>query len=208
VLLPLAAALEAAGFCNYSQGAVNLPGPVSPGQATSATIEFGAVKASTGAAAGELVIEELPAAAKDAGWSVDSLKLSVPAGEKRPLVVRFTAPPLAKLQGTSQGALAEAGLPSEQQLMLNCSMKGGCQAVPGAAGAGVVAVGSDGVRRVKVVCRCTEAMPAAAAAAAGGGGATAYAVQAGQTVAASAGSAGGGAGAVAAAVGSSKPAAK
>jgi hypothetical protein len=200
VLLPLPAALEAAGFCNFARGAVNLPGPVSPGQASSAVIEFGAVKASTGAAAGELVVEELPAAAKEAGWSVDSLKLSVPAGEKRPLVVRFTAPPLAKLQGSSQGALAEAGLPSEQQLTLNCSMKGGCQAVPGAAGAGAVAVGSDGMRRVKVVCRCTVAMPAAAAAAA--------AVQGGQTVAASAGSAGGGAGAVAAAVGSSKPAAK
>jgi hypothetical protein len=144
---------------------VTLPGPVAPGQAASATIEFGAIKASAGAAAGELVAEDLPAAAKDAGWSVDSLKLSVPAGEKRPLVVRFTAPTLAKCQGSSQGALAEMGMPSEQVLTLNCSMKGGCQAMPGAAGSGAVAVGSDGVRRVKVVCRCVVAVPAAAAAA-------------------------------------------
>eukprot|EP00775_Hariotina_reticulata_P005135 gene5135-5375_t len=122
------------GYCDLSQGYVSLPGPLVVGQASSCTLQFGVIKSGVKGAAGELVMDELPVALKEAGWSVEPQKLSTPAGEKRPFVIRFTAPTAAKLQGTPAGALLELGLPVQQTLQLGCTLKGGCQPGPASPG--------------------------------------------------------------------------
>jgi hypothetical protein len=160
---------------------------VSPGQVSTAVVDFGAIKSSAGGAAGELVVEELPAEAKAAGWSVDPVKLSVPAGEKRPLTVRFTAPAAPDLAGTPLGALGQLQVPVQQVLRLGLVMKGGCTAMPGAPA--VVPVAADGSRRLTLVCSCVlapveaggpEAAGASAAAAGSAGSAAGPAAAAGQ----------------------------
>lgn len=193
----VAAALAAAGHCDLTHSSVELPGPVAPGQTTSVTLEFGAAKSSTGGLPGELTIDDLPAAAKEAGWSIDSLKVAAPAGERKPFVVRYTAPSFEKLkvlqlasaaagsnvplsagQISTQGAFAELGLPLEQMVKLSCAMKGGCLPVPGSlAAAAAPVVGSDGLRRLTVSCKCVVAVPAVTAELATGaaGGAAAVA---------------------------------
>jgi hypothetical protein len=173
--------LAAAGYCDLAQGYVTMPGPVGPGQASTAVVEFGSVKSSVGGAAGELVVEELPAEAKEAGWSVDPVKVSVPAGEKRPLTIRFTAPAAAKLIGTALGALGQMQLPVQQTVKLSVVMKGGCQAMAGAPAA--VAVAADGTRRMSLVCSCILA-PAQAEAAAAATAAVTAAAPGGGTAAA------------------------
>jgi hypothetical protein len=109
-------------------------------------------------------VEELPAVAKEAGWTVDPAKVSVPAGEKRPLTIRFTAPGAAKLSGTALGALGQMQLPVQQMVKLSVVMKGGCRAMAGAPAA--VAVAADGTRRMSLFCCCTLAPAQAEAAAA------------------------------------------
>lgn len=149
----LPSVLAAAGYCDLTQGFIDLPGPVSPGQASTATVEFGAVKSGAGGAAGELVVEDLPAEAKEAGWSVDAVKVSTPVGERRPLTIRYTAPAAAKLAGTAVAALGQLQVPVQQVLKLNVIMKGGCQPMPGA-GAPAVGIAADGSRRLSLVCSC------------------------------------------------------
>jgi hypothetical protein len=155
----LAAALAAAGYCSLAAGFLSLPGPVAPGQSSCISVGFGAIKpSSSGAAAGEVLLDELPLAAREAGWSVEPpapSKVAVPLGERRPLVIRFTAPPAAKLEGTALGALARLHLPVEQVLRLGCTLKGGCQPmgpVGAAAAAAVLPPAPDGSRRVTLVC--------------------------------------------------------
>jgi hypothetical protein len=168
----LASAVAAAGYCDLAQGYVTLPGPVNPGQVSSAVVDFGAIRSSAGGAAGELVVEDLSPEAKAAGWSVDPLKLSVPAEEKRPLTVRFTAPAASELAGTPLGALGQLQVPVQQVLRLGLVMKGGCPAMLGAPAA--VPAAADGSRRLCLVCSCVlapvEQGGAAAAAPAGGPG--------------------------------------
>jgi len=149
----LPSVLAAAGYCDLTQGFIDLPGPVSPGQVSTATVEFGAVKSSAGGAAGELVVEDLPAEAKEAGWSVDAVKVSTPVGERRPLTIRYTAPAAAKLAGTAVAALGQLQVPLQQVLKLNVIIKGGCQPMPGA-GAPIVGIAADGSRRLSLVCSC------------------------------------------------------
>lgn len=151
------AALAAAGYRDLTQGYVTLPGPVSAGQVSSVTVDFGSIKSSAGGAAGELVVEELPPEANEAGWSVDPVKVSAPAGEKRPLTVRFSAPAAAKLGGTALGALGQLQLAVQQTVRLGVVMKGGCQGP-------TAAVAADGTRRMTLVCSCMLA-PAPAQAA-------------------------------------------
>lgn len=147
------ATLAAAGYCDLTQGYVTLPGPVSAGQVSSVTVDFGSIKSSAGGAAGELVVEELPPEAKEAGWSVDPVKVSAPAGEKRPLTVRFGAPAATKLGGTALGALGQLQLAVQQTVRLGVIMKGGCQGP-------TAAVAAHGTRHMTLVCSCMLA-PAA-----------------------------------------------
>jgi hypothetical protein len=160
-----ASALTAAGYCDLTQGYITLPS-VGPGQCSTATVEFGAIKSSAGGAAGELIVEELSAEAKEAGWSVDPVKVSVPAGEKRPLLVRYTAPAAAKLAGTALGALGQMQVYVQQSVRVSVIMKGGCQAMQGAPVA--VAVAADGSRCMSLVCSCVLAPAQPEVAAAGG----------------------------------------
>jgi hypothetical protein len=149
--------LAAAGYCDLSQGYVSLPAPVAPGQTSCCTLQFGTIKSGVKSAAGELVLDELPAAFREAGWSVEPQKLSTPAGEKRPFVIRFTAPSAAKLQCTPAGALLGLGLPVQQTVQLGCTLKGGGQPGPGAGSTGMVpaSTAADGSRRMTIICSCT-----------------------------------------------------
>mgnify|MGYP001807452743 CR=1 FL=1 len=174
-----ASALVAAGYCDLTQGYITLPS-VGPGQCSTATVEFGAIKSSAGGAAGELLVEELSAEAKEAGWSVDPVKVSVPAGEKRPLLVRFTAPAGAKLAGTALGALGQMQVSVQQSVRVSVIMKGGCQAMQGAPAA--VTVAADGSRRMSLVCLCVLSPAQAEVAAQAGQGSVAAAPPAASVV--------------------------
>jgi hypothetical protein len=112
-------------------------------------LTVGSLKPGSGAAAaaGEVTFDELPAAAKEAGWAIDPVpgKLSVAPGDKKVFTVKFTAPLVPK-----PGSLALLGLPDRAVLQLGCSLKGGAAAVAGTAAAGSVL--PDGSRRVNLVC--------------------------------------------------------
>jgi hypothetical protein len=52
-------------------------------------VQVGSLKsASFGTAPGELIIEELPQAARTAGWSIDPLRLQLGAGDRKQVTVK------------------------------------------------------------------------------------------------------------------------
>lgn len=141
------------------QLALQLPGPVAVGQASSALMEVGSIKSSSGTGAPvEVLLEDMPAALKAAGWSiVEPLKQVVPLGEKRTVSVKFTPPAASASGGNSVGALL--GLPETAECSLHISLKGG---LPAAGTMECAAGGADGEpRRVDVRCSCVMAPPAA-----------------------------------------------
>ncbi|KIY99717.1 hypothetical protein MNEG_8241, partial [Monoraphidium neglectum] len=151
---------------------LRLPGPVAPGQASVAAMEFGSIKGSGGSGApAEVVWEELPAAAKAAGWSVvEPLKQSAPPGERRAVTVRFAPPAAAApvpaapagagapaVGGGGAGVGALLGLPEAVECMLRCTLRGG---LPAAGSVECAAGSAEGdVRRLEVRCVCVVAPP-------------------------------------------------
>ena len=124
------------------------PSPIRPGETAVASFEVGNVKTgSIAAAAGEVLLEELSPAAKAAGWSMEPPggKITVAAGEKKLVTVKFTAP-----AEVAESRVAALGLPDREEVVIGCVVKGGALAVLGSRAA--LAMAADGTRHVLVRC--------------------------------------------------------
>ena len=108
------------------------------GQTATATFDAGCLKSSLGGSNGELVIDDLPASAKEAGWSVDPLKLPLVVGDRKTVTVKYSAPKQAHA-----GMAAYLGHTEFVELTLGGWLKGGTPAPPSAEG-----------RRVSLKLRC------------------------------------------------------
>ena len=106
------------------------------GEVATASFEAGSLKSlAVGGAAGELTIDDLPAAAKEAGWSIDPTKLPLAVGDKKAVQVRYTSPAAATAR--MAGYLGHA---ERVELRLGATLKGGLPAPPTAEGRRVVLV--------------------------------------------------------------------
>ncbi|KAL0048978.1 hypothetical protein WJX82_003679 [Trebouxia sp. C0006] len=85
--------------------------------------------ASKGGSPVEFTLDPIPAAVLAAGFKVDSLKLAVPAGERKSLTITFSAP-----QQPKPGSLAALGLSEEVIGTLMGTLKGGVPPPKTAAG--------------------------------------------------------------------------
>lgn len=108
-----------------------------PGHNVTCTLDLGSLKsgiAGLGAPA-ELVLDELPVTSKEAGWGVEVVggttsKLSVNAGEKKSVKVKFMVPPSPVML-----SLLALGSPEVVELRIGGTLKGGMPAVGAGAGA-------------------------------------------------------------------------
>ncbi|MEW5303719.1 MAG: hypothetical protein WDW36_006383 [Sanguina aurantia] len=138
---------------------MTFPEPVYLGESCKGGLEVGNLKSQgLGGAAGEVVFDELPAAAKEAGWVLDPVRQSLLPGEKKPITLRYTAPAVAHA-----GMAAYFGHPEHVSVTLGALLKGGLPAPP-----------SPGGRRVTLVARVlllpgARAAPLSAAAEDGAG---------------------------------------
>ena len=105
---------------------LNFPHPMYLGEVATTRFEAGSVKSSTfGGAAGELIVDDLPAAAKEAGWSLDPNKMPLAVGDKKAVQVRYTSPSQAHA-----GMAAYFGHEEWAELRLGATLKGGLPAPP------------------------------------------------------------------------------
>ena len=86
----------------------------------SSTLLVGCVKRSSGSSNGELQLEALRKEDADAGWSIDSTKISVSSGTVKPLVVAYSAP-----QTPPHNTIASIGYGHFVKLTLRGMLKGG-----------------------------------------------------------------------------------
>lgn len=115
---------------------LNFPHAMHLGEVASTSFEAGSVKSTAvGGAAGELVIDDLPAAAKEAGWMIDPMKLPLAIGDKKAIQVRFTSPAEAHA-----GIAAYFGHKERIELRLGATLKGGLPAPPTSEGRRVMLV--------------------------------------------------------------------
>jgi hypothetical protein len=114
---------------------------VRAGEVSSAVVEVGSL---AGGGAVELVCDELPPGAREAGWAVEPLKLSAAAGAVQKLTVKYAHPAAAGAARSGQVGLADGA-----SLVLRGTIKGGTPAVGG---------GPAG-RRFALVCTCQVAAP-------------------------------------------------
>ncbi|KAL6756551.1 hypothetical protein V8C86DRAFT_68985 [Haematococcus lacustris] len=122
---------------------LTLPQPLFLGETSTSVLEVGSLRSTAfNAAPGEVVLDELPAAAQAAGWSVATGRLALAAGEKKAISVRFSAP-----YEPHAGMAAALGFAESMELRLTATLKGGAPAPDTAEG-----------RRVVVVCR-VQLMP-------------------------------------------------
>eukprot|EP00955_Chlamydomonas_euryale_P007529 79807-Chlamydomonas_euryale.AAC.3 len=109
---------------------LTFPAPLHIGEAATTSFEVGSLKsAAVGGAAGELIIEELPAAARAAGWAVDPTKLPLPVGDKKAVTVTYVAP-----REVHAGIAAYFGHEEYMECTLKMALKGGLPAPPSAEG--------------------------------------------------------------------------
>ena len=105
---------------------LNFPHPLCLGEVATTRFEAGSVKsAKFGGAAGDLIIDDLPAAAKEAGWSLDPNKVPLAAGDKKAVQVRYTSP-----SQVHAGMAAYFGHEEWAELRLGATLKGGLPAPP------------------------------------------------------------------------------
>lgn len=104
---------------------VTFPDAAKLGETASHTITVGSIKnAITGAGApGELVMDDLPAVAKELGWAIDPLKLPLGPGDKKPITFKYTAPKEAQ-----PTMAAYHGMKEYVELSIGCTLKGGLPA--------------------------------------------------------------------------------
>ncbi|DBA95272.1 TPA: Cilia- and flagella-associated protein 74 [Trebouxia sp. C0006] len=111
------------------QLSVAMPRSVSPGESVSVMLEVVSLKSKAGGSPVEFTLDPIPAAVLAAGFKVDSLKLAVPAGERKSLTITFSAP-----QQPKPGSLAALGLSEEVIGTLMGTLKGGVPPPKTAAG--------------------------------------------------------------------------
>ncbi len=70
-----------------------------------------------------MTLDELPASAKEAGWSIDPLKVPLALGDKKQITVQFTSP-----SAPHAGMAAYFGRSEYLQLQLGALLKGGLPA--------------------------------------------------------------------------------
>jgi hypothetical protein len=70
-----------------------------------------------------VTLDELPASAKEAGWSIDPLKVPLALGDKKQITVQFTSP-----SAPHAGMAAYFGRSEYLQLQLGALLKGGLPA--------------------------------------------------------------------------------
>jgi hypothetical protein len=111
------------------------------GQTLTHALTVGCLKSavSGAGAAGELALDDLTPADKEAGWSVDAAKLPLAPGDRKAVTFKFTAPRVP-----SPTTAAFYGLREFAELRLGATLKGGLPAPPG---------GPDG-RRIVLLVRC------------------------------------------------------
>lgn len=110
---------------------------VAPGSTATAQMFLGSLKSKLGGSNSEVVFDELSAKVKEAGWTVEPMKLSVAAGDKKPLTVKYTAP-----RSTQLMAYTGLDLVEYVEMTLSGTLKGGAPSL-----------GPSG-RRVAITCRC------------------------------------------------------
>ncbi|DBA68488.1 TPA: Cilia- and flagella-associated protein 74 [Trebouxia sp. C0005] len=115
------------------QLSVAMPRSVSPGESVSVTLEVVSLKSKAGGSPVEFTLEPIPDSVSAAGFKVDSLKLAVPAGERKPLTITFSAP-----QQPKPGSPAALGLSEEVTGTLTGTLKGGVPPPKTAAGRRIV----------------------------------------------------------------------
>ncbi|DBA92223.1 hypothetical protein WJX77_001787 [Trebouxia sp. C0004] len=111
------------------QLSVAMPRSVSPGESVSVTLEVVSLKSRAGGSPVEFTLDPIPASVSAAGFKVDSLKLAVPAGERKSLTITFSAP-----QQPKAGSPAALGLSEEVIGTLMGVLKGGVPPPKAAAG--------------------------------------------------------------------------
>ena len=115
---------------------LNFPHPLCLGESAMTIFEAGSLKSSAvGGAAGELIIDDLPVVAKEAGWTIEPTKLPLAAGDKKAVQVRYTSP-----SEVHAGMAAYLGHEEWIELRLGASLKGGLPAPPTPEGRRVVLV--------------------------------------------------------------------
>ncbi|GIL93003.1 hypothetical protein Vretifemale_20446 [Volvox reticuliferus] len=146
------AATAAAGVATPSEPRVltlTFPDAVYAGETAKASFEVGSLKSTVnGSAPGEVVLQELPAEAREAGWAVadppapsggGAAKVPLTAGELRSITLSYTAP-----RQPHAGMVATYGHAEFRTLRLQCTLRGGLAALSG---------GPDG-RSVTIVAKC------------------------------------------------------
>lgn len=67
---------------------LNFPHAMYLNETATASFEVGSLKSTTlGGAAGEVVLDDIPSTAKEAGWSIDPTRIPLAIGEKKPVQV-------------------------------------------------------------------------------------------------------------------------
>ncbi|GIL67303.1 hypothetical protein Vafri_20688, partial [Volvox africanus] len=125
------------------------PDAVYAGETAKASFEVGSLKSTAnGSAPGEVVLQELPAEAREAGWAVadppapsggGAVKVPLAAGELRSITLSYTAP-----RQPHAGMVAAYGHAEFRTLRLQCTLRGGLAAISG---------GPEG-RSLTIVAKC------------------------------------------------------
>ncbi|GAX76218.1 hypothetical protein CEUSTIGMA_g3662.t1 [Chlamydomonas eustigma] len=119
-------ATAAAAAASVRELILNFPHAVYFGEIATTSFEVGSLKSITaGGSNGEFVLDDLPAAAKEAGWHIDPTKLPLSVGDKKSIQVRYTSP----LEAHAAMA-AYFGHEERIELRLGATLKGGLPAPP------------------------------------------------------------------------------
>ncbi|GLI70333.1 hypothetical protein VaNZ11_015289 [Volvox africanus] len=134
---------------------LTFPDAVYAGETAKASFEVGSLKSTAnGSAPGEVLLQELPAEAREAGWAVadppapsggGAVKVPLAAGELRSITLSYTAP-----RQPHAGMVAAYGHAEFRTLRLQCTLRGGLVAISG---------GPEG-RSLTIVAKC-KLMPGA-----------------------------------------------